>query len=1151
MSVRFVLGRAGTGKTRHLIQNIEALHRQDPLGPPIYWLLPKQATFQAERLLTASIGAFTRVRIVSFDLLGREILTACGDVGIPEVTTLGRRMVIGLMLRKHRKELKFYSASAHRPGLAAELDSTFGEFERAGLDSAALQALLENTATDPASGEVLVDKLRDVRLLLEHYNQYIGQERLDPARRLQLILRRVASCGLLRDAVLFVDDFYDFTAYERQLLTALAGVVGRTEIALLLDPDHAAADNLSIPLDELSVFHRTERTYRSLLVSLREAGVTVEPAVQLATEHRFDHPDLRLVERELFTNSPESRTPADAVEWFDAPDARTEIDGVARRIRKCLATGMRYRDIAVLMRNLGDYQEIINASFLEHDLPYFADTRRTAGHHPLLQMVRACLSIARHRWPHEAVMMLVKSGLAGVNDSEADELENYVLQHRIRGRYWESHEPWNFVRDLTRGAESDADTVPELTETTRLDAIRRGIVEKLAPLLQMKTAGEDRTVREFATALFATLSAFGVTSTLGQWMSAAEAAGRFEQRDEHEQVWANFTDLFEHMVELIGTEPVSLTSFNSILDSGLESFDLALTPPTVDQIVVGQIDRTRTPDVKVVFVVGLIEGGFPHAASEKCVLTDNERRSLRGKNIDLDPDSERRLLDERFLAYLAFTRSSHRLVLSRPLANASNRATIASSFWGAALALFPATPLQHAVRASQYSTDSIGTARQLVSTLVQWVRAGAQFENSDLASLYEWTRAMDETSVVSRVRDRAWPALNYKNAAALERAVSSELFVSPLKATAAQLETVAACPFRHFAKYGLKLRGRDDSEVTRIDLSNAYHDVLENLVRDMVSSRQDWCSVPADRANDLIKTHVSEIGRRLRGELMLSNARNQYLLDRIERTLERAVAAMTETHRRGKFRPAHAGLRFGENGKLSALSVITPAGDEVRLSGRIDRVDTHQEAGTFVVADYKFSTGPLALDKVYHGLSLQLLTYLLVVQAGGERLAGRPLTPAAAFLLPLLRSPETVDHPSKSTDPEDPSFHLRVRARGLVNAKAIADLDTALTAGQSEVLQVYVNKGGDLGRLGSSDSASEAELAALLKHVETRLGELADQVLQGDVAARPFMIGDTTPCPHCEYRAVCRFEPGINHYRMLPSMKREQVLLTVSGAAPE
>jgi ATP-dependent helicase/nuclease subunit B len=1175
MPVQFILGRAGTGKTRLLLQQTTDLVKADPLGPAIYWILPRQATFQAERLLTASLGAFSRVRVVSFDQLGKEILIHCGDIGIPEVTALGRRMVIGHLLRLHQKQLKYYTRSAHRPGLAAELDSTFGEFERAGLDSAALDELRHAMETDERAGDALRDKLTDLHLLLNQYNNYIGQQRLDPQRRLALILKRVTDCSLLKNAQIFIDDFYDFSAHERKMLTAIAGIAGRTVISLLIDPTCQAVNNPSAMLSDLSMFHRTERTYQSLQQSLKQAAIPIEQPIVLQSIHRYQSPQLRTIEQDLFSST-EPQTPvlrypeepdlsgstvtnpapkatsdpsSGGIELCDSFGIRAEVDAVARRIKTAIAAGLRYRDIGVLVRDLAGYQEIVSASFTEHQLPYFADHRRTAAHHPLLQLVRGALLIARGNWPIEAVMSLAKSGLAGLSDDQADELENYVLKHRIRGKRWESPEPWEFKRDLIRS--EDESGLPILTETNHVDAYRRSLHEKLLPVLELSKPNHSWPIREIATRIFTLLESFDVRSQLLAWMNQAQAAGDLERQAEHEQVWAEFTDLFDHLVDLLGDQTISLTDFLAVLDSGLESFDLALAPPKVDQILLGQIDRTRPPELKMVFVLGLNEGTFPRVTNERSVISDRERRALRSQNIDLDLDSDRRLLDERFLAYVAFTRPSQRLILSRSTADDAGRPTNPSSLWLEILRLFPGIEVQSFTRITAADPQSIGTPRQLVTSLLRWVREGADTSAPLWPALYQWLATSAHNAAVRATRDQAWRALHYDNPSHLDRELASQLFPAPLYVRVPELESMAACPFQHFARYGLQLRGRDRTEVTGIDLSNAYHDILENLVNDLLQTNQDWCSLQPAQAKEMIRTHAAEIGRRLRGELMLTTSRNRYLLDRIERTLEQACAAMTEMNRRGRYRPQYAGLQFGQGQTLPPYSLTTPAGAQVQLHGKIDRVDLNHKKTGFTVADYKLSAGALSLDRVYHGLSLQLLTYLLVIQANGQQLVGRKLTPAAAFLMQLLRSPQSVDHPSEALDPNDPKFHLRLKPRGVIESRAIASLDEKLAEGHSEVVGVYIKKDGTPGNRHATDVADQAEFEGLLQLVQTRLGEIADQVIAGDVSVAPYMIGRQTPCPHCEYRSVCRFEPGVNHYRMLTGMKRDEVLRVVSGKVEE
>src|SRR5438876_10236520 len=305
-------------------------------------------------------------------------------------------------------------------------------------------------------------------------------------------------------------------------------------------------------------------------------------------------------------------------------------------------------------------------------------------------------------------------------------------------------------------------------------------------------------------------------------MQAAADVGDLEQRAEHEQVWSELTALLEQMVDLLGDEPVTATEFAEILESGLERFDLALTPPTVDQVLVGQVDRTRTPPgLRAAFVMGLNAGEFPRAARDPTVLSDTERRELRRRKVDLGADGRRDLLGERFLGYFAFTRASERLVLTRPLTSDGERLAEPSPFWLRVRALFPQLLPLEAVPVREGSLRDAWTPRQLVVSLMNWVRNGAagEDERSAFSACYDWLSFYPTNGDgLDRARRLAWPALRYVNEATLSPETAARLFPPPLRASAAQLETFAACPFRHFLRYGLGLSERQAQGVTALDL---------------------------------------------------------------------------------------------------------------------------------------------------------------------------------------------------------------------------------------------------------------------------------------------------------------------------------------------
>jgi ATP-dependent helicase/nuclease subunit B len=1152
MAVTFVLGRAGSGKTHRCFTSIIAALAKEPIGPPIYWLLPRQATFSAERELTCNSGlnGFMRARVLSFEQFGHEILREQGGAGIPEVTSSGRQMILGLLLRRHAAALKFFKGVARQPGLAAKLDATFCDFERSGKNAADLDVLLKEMSARPTDDSAgLLDKIHDLHLIYNAYSDYLGQDRLDQHQRLLNVLRLLESCTSIRQAIVYVDGFLEFTEYERRVLAKLGKLCRHVEITLPIDPRSEVIRHPDLLPADLSLFHKVEMAYRRLRMVFREESAPVDdPPVLLSETHRFKTAALRAVEQYAFgvIEMPPDRS-AQGITLIEASTRTAEVDAAARHIKTLLAGGHRLRDIAVLVRDLSSYDELIQVSFSEHGIRYFVDRRREAAHHPLLQFVRAILMIAQQPWPHEWMMALVKTGLAGLTRSEADALENYVLAHRIQGDGWGASEPWAFGdKTILRGEDAGESDEGELeTPGPRVNVIdghRRQIVEAVRPLID---AGRSATVRQLVAAVFTVMESFRVRATLSSWMAQADADGEYPLKNEHAQVWKSLVELFDEMVDLVGDEVATLAGFQEILEAGLAAFDLGVTPPTVDEVLVGQVDRTRTPELRAVLVLGLNEGCFPRAPRDDSVLSDSDRSELHRRSLDVSPAGDRLLLDEHLYGYLAFTSASESLYVSRTMMDAARKPLGASAFFRRIEKIFQIKP----VVISGDESELIATPRQLVTSLMQWVRNLDENQPIDAASpwpaLYHWLATHPQAGdAVDRARDRAWRALAYDNAVALSPEIGQQLFSSPLTTDVRQLETFAACPFQHYLRFGLALQPRDEDQgVTGMDLGQVYHRVLDRVVSDLLRQRKTWADLTDSQKQRVLKQAVQKIGGALRDEVLLSSARNRYLLQRIEHTLGQVISSQKAVAGRGTFTTAFSKVQFGDDGALPAYVLKTPRQREVRLRGKIDRVDVNAANNEACAIDYRLGDKSLSLTEVYHGLSLELLTYLLVLEASGEALAGRKLTPAAAFYVRMLRSMGDVDHPSEAISPEDPIFHLAAKPRGLIDEQFVKLMDAEFTSGRSDVINASINKDGTFGHKGTTDVATGDELAALLDHIRQRLGELADGVLDGEIGIRPYMLGKKTPCPQCSYRTICRFES--HGYRAIQTMQRQEVFIRV------
>ncbi len=1179
MGVRFVIGRAGSGKTEYCLRAArEALEADLWRGPRLILLVPDQAAAQMERaLLTHSrLRTLGRCDVLSFRRLAHRVLNeaAAWDREAPNqsgggappaaahtpgplpvtLTPTGRGMVLRYLARRHRAALREFASVVDRAGFIAGLSDAVVELIQESVAPDRLAAA--SAGLDPLSAE----RLHDVALLYERYLAYLGSERVDPEGVLELACARLDAAPWLRGARLWVDGFAGFTAQQVHLLAALAARAAETHLTLLVDPRESFVASDAWAPDDLSLFGRTERTAREQLVpAFRAAGLVIDPPLILGLDPppRFtDAPALAGLERGLFATppatpdaapAPATPLPAEARGPFrivEAPDRRAEAAAVAReivRLTRHAERPLRYRDIAVIARDLEPYHDLLSAALREHDVPFFIDRRRPTAHHPLVECVRALLALrSGHPQSGEAIPLLLKTGLTPLKDNHADALENY---QRAFGLYspqsWSG--AWRFDRsdDPSSRRRNDA----ALANLSRLNEARRTLLTALGDWWAPTPTADERAdaapppCRRTAEALFFVLQRLGVPRRLSAWVRAARDA---DEAREHEQVWGAFAALLDEVVGALGDEPMPSDEFVSVLEAGLADFTLGLVPPTLDQVLVGAIERSRHPPLRAVFVIGFADGAWPppHAAEE--LIGDDERDLLRRGGVALRPPRRARMLDERLFAYIALTRASERLWISYPSTDEQGRPMLPSPYLDHVRASLGRAAPPHEVLAPighRMYSDEVATTEQMLTALGAGLRefAGAADISpsaavvpggmEDWPALYE--RARREEALRPPLRRALaalcpirppWPTLSPNAAAALCRNLR--------RVSVTQLESFASCPFQHYAAFHLRLHEREEHGLGSPELGLLYHRMLEQFVRELIEKRE--------RLSDLSD---ADVRRRLAGiaaqaaelaaEWGLDEAQQAALLRDTNRELPPAVAAQRIADESG-LHPHAVEATFGGGAEddLPALRIDAGDGRTVDVHGRIDRIDLLDAGGEkrAVVFDYKRSRSDRKPDwsRVVHGLSLQLTAYLLVLKDHGDRLApGAAVRPAGAFFAPLLDGFTPLAHPGQAPRAR------RYRPRGIIDRDGYR----------------AINPQGDANEYGpwlyETDTLERPDFDAMLERVRERMGELAGELVSGTIQVAPARIaGGPLPCAHCPYRAVCRFEHISGLARSLPSSAR-------------
>jgi ATP-dependent helicase/DNAse subunit B len=101
-----------------------------------------------------------------------------------------------------------------------------------------------------------------------------------------------------------------------------------------------------------------------------------------------------------------------------------------------------------------------------------------------------------------------------------------------------------------------------------------------------------------------------------------------------------------------------------IVEAGLAGLTVGVVPPALDQVLIGAIDRSRNPEIKLACILGWNDGVFPAPPTTGRLLSETDRTSLELQNIYLGPTNRQRIGHERYLGYIAVTRASQKLVIT-------------------------------------------------------------------------------------------------------------------------------------------------------------------------------------------------------------------------------------------------------------------------------------------------------------------------------------------------------------------------------------------------------------------------------------------------------------------------------------------------------
>ena len=824
---------------------------------------------------------------------------------------------------------------------------------------------------------------------------------------------------------------------------------------------------------------------------------------------------------------------------FEALSPREEVHQTALYIRKLIREeGLTYRDIAVVIGDLEGYASYVETEFGQLEIPCFLDRTRGIVLNPMIEYIKSALQLYIRDFSYDTVFHFLRSGMADISREEIDELENYVIRTGARGYRTYSRLFTRKTEEMQQGSgQEDTERAEETME--RLNRIR----QQFADTVEILHMAPRAKAGEYVDHLYDFLEQNQVQQKLLNYQQRFEQEGDLAKAREYAQIYRLVMDLLDQIYELLGEEEISLQEFADILEAGFGEITVGTIPQNVDRIVVGDMERTRLKQVKVLFFLGVNDGNIPKNASKGGIISDMDREFLIESGTEMAPSPRQQMYIQRLYLYLNMTKPSERLYLSYAKVNSDGKGIRPSYLIDTVRKLFPQLAVeypQNRSRLEQIEGRQEG-ARYLAEELREY--ADGTLREEERQDFYLMYRAY-EADPEGRDRLTAAAFRRYKESG-LSRIVARALYGRQLENSVSRLETYAACACRHFLQYGLSLQEREEFGFEVSDMGNVYHAVLENFAGKLAESGRTWWDFDENFATQAIKEAVEGYAATYGETVLYSSARNEYAITRMSRILTRTVLTLQQHLKQGSFQPDDYELSFRFAEDLDSIHVDLSEEEKMHLQGRIDRIDVSEDAEHVYVKviDYKSGNKKFDLAALYYGLQLQLVVYMnAAMELESRKHPDKEIVPAA--LLNYHIDDPTIETPVELTQEQiNEEILTKLRMNGVVNSDpAVVERLDRFLQDKSKVIPVEKKKDGSFSA--RSGILSREELHVVSAYVDTKIRQIGREILDGKIAANPYEKGNEEACTYCAYKKVCGFDGSIPGYekRQLEDLDKQTLM---------
>ncbi len=1098
--LRIVSGRSKSGKTEYVRNLLGALAQQG--DNRLLMIVPDQQSFDTEKSFLDLLGAENamNVKVLGFSRLCDYVFEYAGFSHGVLADDATKTLLMSLAMEDTKDAMKLYADKVDSSQLLSMMLSIRQEFVR----NKVTPELIRGTTAD---NQVLRDKLHDVSLVLSAYDAMLTNSFEDPDGELSIACDLLKKYPVFADYIICVDSYLSFTQLELDTLEQL--MLQCKELLVTLSDDGNITDE--------SIFSVSQDTARRLRACAKNNNIPIGAPVVCDYKGYFKSPEILHIEEHIFrkkTVFPQKNS--DALYLYSATDRYEESDFVARNIRRLVMTGeYRYNDIAVVCRSVSPYNGILDITLNSYDIPFFMDTPAHVLSKPLMKLISACFECVTSSFHKDAVLSVIKSGLTTISEVDSALFENYLFTWNLSGL--------RLFSEFTANPKGFADkfSAEDTQELESVERVRRFIID---PLLKFRDNIKGATAEVISKELYSLLISLGADNRIQTLCDSLESSGQYQLSEEQLRLWQIFIDTLDRTIQVIGNRTVSPARFSELLKLQFSSVTLAFIPRAVDQVTVGDIERLRLQDKKVIFVIGAVDGEFPLTLGDSGIFTGDERTVLTEAGLLPDKSLESQSVREKYLCYYALTAASQKVFVSFPQASLTGSANIPSLMITELEDLFP--NVEPVPAGSVDAIDKVWAAKPSFSFFAKRLR-GRDDLTAGLRKYYsENEKYSAPVSSLTRALSKEPFVINNSNNA-------QRLFGKDMRLSASQVEKYHLCRFMYFCTYGLNLRERRTAQIDAMEYGSFVHYILECFIKKY--NKETLIALTDEEIMADIKVVMKEYADMHFGGTEDKTDRFLYLYNRVSNSAFHLVRHIISEFSQSRFSPEAFELNIGKD--VPAYTLTLPTGQSVTIRGFVDRADImRRDDRVYIrIVDYKTGTKVFDLSDIMYGLNLQMLIYLSVLSRHGGDYFGGEVVPAGVLYMPAVVP--VIDAAFDTSE----SAVLKERMKKLrMNGLILSDMDV-LESMERDVAGIYipVSSKGDSVK-GTDNLASLQEFGAIFSRIDALIGEMATELSAGRVDATPAAVCYDA-CEYCPYSSVCGHREG-DPVRNIFKLDRKEIL---------